>query len=137
MGGAVGIEIEIDIGMRVELAIEVWGEMAIGGLSVVLRLISRVRSMLRVKPRSRLIESETDTDVGFEKEIELAVGADLRFMRGLGLILQATLRVIPRLRIGIEIDVETEVEATAETKSEIENEIEVGVEIEIRGGDWE
>ena len=123
--------------MRVELAIEVWGEMAIGGLSVVLRLISRVRSMLRVKPRSRLIESETDTDVGFEKEIELAVGADLRFMRGLGLILQATLRVIPRLRIGIEIDVETEVEATAETKSEIENEIEVGVEIEIRGGDWE
>ena len=93
--------------------------------------------MLRVKPRLRLIESETDTDVGFEKEIELAVGADLRFMRGLGLILQATLRVIPRLRIGIEIDVETEVEATAETKSEIENEIEVGVEIEIRGGDWE
>ena len=139
MGGAVGIEIEIDIDMRVELAIEVWGEIAIGGLSVVLRLISRVRSMLRVKPRSRLIESEADTDVGFEKEIELAVGADLRFMRGLGLILQATLRVIPRLRFGIEIeiDVETEVEATAETKSEIENEIEVGVEIEIRGGDWE
>ena len=123
--------------MRVELAIEVCGEIAIGGLSVVWRLISRVRSMLRVKPRSSLIESETDTDVGFEKEIELAVGADVRSMRGLGLILQATLRVIPRLRIGIEIDVETEVEATAETKSEIENEIEVGVEIEIRGGDWE
>ena len=133
-GGAVGIEIEIDIDMRVELAIEVCGEIAIGGLSVVWRLISRVRSMLRVKPRSSLIESETDTDVGFEKEIELAVGADLRSMRGLGLILQATLRVIPRLRFGIEIeiDVEAEVEATAEPTSKIEN--EVGVEIEIWGG---
>ena len=71
--------------MRVELAIEVWGEMAIGGLSVVLRLISRVRSMLRVKPRLRLIESETDTDVGFEKEIELCGWGGFEVHAGIGI----------------------------------------------------
>ena len=57
------------------------------------------------------------------------------------MILQATLRVIPRLRFGIEIEigVETEVGAPAETKSEIENEVgvEVGreIEIEVWGGE--